>query len=135
MAQNRQTELTDPLEPGAAVLPRPQELAPPEITQEMIDHYVRVGNRMRSDMIIGAFAGIGRLIAAPFRDPVPGSEALAERIATSLTAIRCSAELLRDAPELPEQDRSRHARIVLAEEARLEKLVDELRSIGAPRMA
>ncbi|MEM7506456.1 MAG: histidine kinase dimerization/phospho-acceptor domain-containing protein [Pseudomonadota bacterium] len=48
---------------------------------------------------------------------------LVERLRTSLTALRSSAELLRDHPQMAEDDRTQFVEIVLAEERRLEKLL------------
>ncbi len=57
-------------------------------------------------------------------DARPGFDA--EILIPALASIRSSAEILRDTPDIDPAERRRFAEIVLAEEARLEKLVAEM---------
>lgn len=50
---------------------------------------------------------------------------LSERVRTALTALRSSAELLRDYPDIAAEGRSQLVEIVLAEEQRLERLLSQ----------
>lgn len=56
---------------------------------------------------------------------------MATRLRSSLTAIRSSAEILRDNPDLPTAERARFVQILLAEESRLEQLAERIASRGA----
>ncbi len=106
-----------------------------ELTPELVDYYIRYGNRLRSAVIAAmaarawhAVAGIWRPAGAGDARPV---ETVAERFANSLAAIRSSAEHLRDAPDLTEAEHDRFVRIVLEEEIRLEQMLAELRTSRA----
>lgn len=50
----------------------------------------------------------------------------ADILIPALSSIRSSAEILRDTPDIDPDERRRFAEIVLAEEARLERLVAEM---------
>ena len=104
-------------------------LESPQITPEMVDYYVRYGQRLRSAMIAmaisRAWASIARLWRAPAMESVRPIEMKAERFANSLAAIRSSAESLRDAKDMSEVERARFVRIVLEEEFRLEQMLSE----------
>lgn len=102
-----------------------------EITPEIIDHHIAYGNRLRSamiaQMISRAWHGFARLWRGDVATVKASPETVAEKFANSLAAIRSSAEQLRDVPGLSKSQHDRFVRIVLEEEVRLERLLDELR--------
>ncbi|MEM9735014.1 MAG: hypothetical protein AAF908_00215 [Pseudomonadota bacterium] len=61
---------------------------------------------------------------------IPSRGPLSEDILNALTAIRSSAEVLRDFPEIDPRQQRRFVEIVLAEEARLEALMPGLMGPG-----
>lgn len=104
------------------------------VPPELIAHYVARGHHLRAE----ALAAMARRLAARVRwffEPTPEGEAtgkagpedplsiLASDLRSPLTAIRSSAEILRDNPDIDSVKRRRFVDIVLAEEARLEALV------------
>jgi len=104
------------------------------IPPELIAHYVGRGHRLRAE----AVAAMARRLAARVRwffEPTPESEAtgeagpadplsvLASDLRSPLTAIRSSAEILRDNPDIDSEKRRRFVDVVLTEEAQLEALV------------
>lgn len=110
------------------------ELPGTDITQDEIDHYIRIGNRLRSQAIVAA---IRNLFRGPRRRLIPAAnDAAAEQaeitpkfahhVKSSLAAIRCSGELLKDEPNLADSDRARFVEIILKEESRLEALLTQL---------
>lgn len=117
-------------EPSHAGYPPTYRPVPPEL----IAHYVARGRHLRAE----ALADMARRLAARVRwffEPTPESEAtgkagpedplsvLASDLRSPLTAIRSSAEILRDNPDIDSVKRRRFVDVVLAEEARLEALV------------
>lgn len=104
------------------------------VPSELIAHYVARGRRLRAE----AVAAMARRLASRVRwffVPTPDSEAtggagpedplsvLASDLRSPLTAIRSSAEILRDNPDIDSVRRRRFVDVVLTEEARLEALV------------
>ena len=104
------------------------------IPPELIAHYVARGHRLRAE----AVAAMARRLAARVRwffVPTPESEeageagpadplsVLASDLRSPLTAIRSSAEILRDNPDINSDKRRRFVDVVLTEEARLEALI------------
>ena len=122
---NDRFQPTDQRQPGSGVIPRPQPIGFDEI-----DRYVAIGNRMRAQAFASAFRALWRALGAPFRGRRPVEGPL-EPFANSLAAIRSAAELMRDIPDLDARDRTRFAEILLREEARLERLLADLRRGGA----
>ena len=120
-------------EPSAAQAPGPRPTYRP-IPPELVAHYVARGHRLRAE----AVAAMARRLWArvrwffePTREGKPIGEAgpgdplsaLASDLRSPLTAIRSSAEILRDNPDIDWEKRRRFVDVVLTEEARLEALV------------
>lgn len=100
----------------------------PKITSEMIAAAIMNGRRMRAEATRDMFIWLwrrptavahrmrsARPEAAP-KPTIPGAR-------NALSALRASAELLRDNPEIEPEQRRRLVDIVLTEEARLEPMV------------
>ena len=105
------------------------------VSPEMIDQYVRLGYQLRSKAVTEMSQRLTRRIGAFFRrGPEKAPEAgeddpqglLAHHLITPLSAIRSSAEILRDNPGIDSRERQRFVDIVLAEEARLESLLSRM---------
>lgn len=108
-----------------------QQAQAPEITSEMVDYYVQYGNHLRAAAMATFFAGLTRRIAQVWGGGTtakPAEQTVAERFANGLAAIRSSAEILRDTPDLAEAERARFVAIVLEEERRLARALDALPS-------
>lgn len=99
-----------------------------EITADVINYHVQYAHKLRSAMIAAALARAWASVAALWSktEPKRPVETLVERFANSLTAIRSSAEMLRDVDDLTEEERARFVRTVLDEEIRLEKMLVDL---------
>lgn len=105
-----------------------------DITQDEIDHYIRVGNRLRALAITTAVYNLFRWGRRERNHEESGGAATQTAIApkvvhgvtSSLAAIRSSGELLKDVPDLTDSDRARFVGIILREEARLEGLLAQL---------
>lgn len=98
-------------------------------TPAEIEHHIVSARRIRAEAIAAAFAGLGRIGRAALRQPADGPDIAAEAATAArppLAAIRSSAEILRDNPDMPLTQRARFIDIVLAEEARLERLITSL---------
>lgn len=102
----------------------------PDITPELIDAYIRRGREMQAEELRRLLRGLGlrlrALVRAARRRPSPAAAVLAEvagDLGPRLTSIRSSAELLRDHPDIDPDARSRAVETVLAEEARIERVV------------
>ena len=108
-----------------------------EIHPLLIEFCVARGRRMRAE----AFGEMGRAIGDGLRRlfsrPGPAravrASARADFLATvagglrtPLTSIRSSAEILRDNPDLPLDQRNRFLDVVLAEDERLTRLIDAI---------
>ena len=101
-----------------------------------VEHYIRVGNQLRSEAI-GAFLRSvftsRRAKADPARPLATASHPKDIRtkvlhgFTSSLAAIRSAGEVLRDERNLTDLDRARFTQIILNEEARLESLLPQLR--------
>lgn len=102
-------------------------------TPEEIERHVRNGRRLRAEAITATIRGMaGWLLSGP-RGAVADVPArleengeLPERatpLRSPLMAIRSSAEILRDNPDLTPAQRARFVEILLAEEQRLERLI------------
>lgn len=106
----------------------------PDLDFDTIQAYVRRGEALRAQAISGAFRALVRWLtgrrANPAEAPNPALDAL-----SALTAIKASAEVLRDCPDIDAAERSRFTGIVLSEEARLERMVRELFGKGQGRTA
>jgi signal transduction histidine kinase len=112
------------------------------ISPDLAAHYVARGRALRAQAIAGATRRLSRRVRALFPGPsatAPPPEprpldtrsedavsALAGDLRPSLTAIRASAEALRDNPDIDSLKRRRFLDIVLIEEARLEVLTSRL---------
>ncbi|QIE55497.1 hypothetical protein G5B40_08515 [Pikeienuella piscinae] len=94
------------------------EFLVPDITFEEIDAAMSRARRLRAEAVAAGFAGLWRAPARLFT-----RRAAPHHVRTSLTALRSSAEILRDNPEIDPAQRRRLVDIVLAEEARLERLI------------
>ena len=106
-----------------------QPIKAEEITPEVIDYYIRYGNHLRAATMAAMLAGLGRRIARLWgggADAQPAEQTTAERFANGLAAIRSSAEILRDTPDLAATERARFVAIVLEEERRLARALDSL---------
>ena len=108
-----------------------------EITPELISHYVRLGHQLRAE----AIARFARRLTARLRahlgrahreekataaETEDALSVLADGFRSPLTAIRSSAEILRDVQDLDSVRRGKFIAVVLAEEARLEALVSQM---------
>ncbi|MFK7943961.1 MAG: hypothetical protein AB8B85_13750 [Paracoccaceae bacterium] len=106
-----------------------------QITPEMIDYYIKYGNHLRAATLASYTKMLGDRIARLWGGgqvtPKPASETVSDRFANSLTAIRSSAEILRDTPELDAPERARFVAIVLEEERRLARALDALPGLPA----
>ncbi len=100
-----------------------------ELTPEMIDYHYRLGRQLQGEAIAAFFSRMRRrlfsrsdaLAAAP--PAGAGAPDLAHTVVSSLTAIRTTAEMLRDHPEIDPAERKRFLGIVLDEERRLETML------------
>lgn len=97
------------------------EFHAPDITPEEMDAAMARARRLRAEAVAAGFARLRRLPARLF-----ARRAAAHPVLSSLTALRSSAEILRDNPEIDPDQRRRLVDIVLAEEARLERLVGRI---------
>ena len=101
----------------------------PEITPELVAAYVRLGHGLRAEAIARMARQVSDWLRRLFRSPRRAEEVedplslLAGGLRSPLSAIRTSAEILRDNPDIDDVKRKRFVDIVLAEEARLEALV------------
>lgn len=98
------------------------------ITEMEIQAALHRGRKWRSRVLRRALRKAFRLIVPWHRttriEPSGNrEEGLEHHLMTSLTALRSSAEILRDHPEIGQTDRQRFLAIVLSEEARLERLL------------
>ncbi len=100
--------------------PRPDE----------IDAHVRFAHEMRSRMVhdlIGAlFSTKAKAPDAPATAEEGALSTFSERLRAPLTSIRSSAEILRDHPEISDQERGRFLTNLLEAEARLETVVSRI---------
>ena len=127
---------------------RPGEMATKPgqpVTPELVDHYLRRGYQLRSKAVSQMSRQLSRRVGAFFQRPRrPGKQEktavkdphgdLADSLISPLSAIRSSAEILRDNPGIGSQEHQKYLEIVLAEEARLESLlVGMLRASGHKR--
>jgi hypothetical protein len=112
------------------------------ISPDLAAHYVARGHELRAQAIAEATRRLSRRVRALF--PGPGTSApppeprplaprpqdavsaLADDLRPSLSAIRASAEALRDNPDIDSAKRRRFLDIVLIEQARLEVLAARL---------
>jgi hypothetical protein len=103
-----------------------------EVTPEAVAYYIAYGHRLRSAMVAQmmsrAWSAVSRLWRGDTVVDPATSEHIAEKFANSLAAIRSSAEHLRDSPDLSKVEHDRFVRIVLDEEIRLERMLDDLRA-------
>lgn len=124
----RTHETTDPRSPARGATGQPA-MVYPTITPELIAAHVRLGHELRAEAIgrmarrvsqkLRGFLGAPRRSEAT-EDPL---SLLAGGLRSPLSAIRTSAEILRDNPDIDDAKRKRFVDIVLAEEARLEALI------------
>lgn len=101
----------------------------PETTpaaETQIERDLRRARAMRAKTFAWLFAGRGP--AAETGAPTPD---VAHQVVNSLTAIRSTAEMLRDHPEIDVGERRHFLAMLLKEEARLEGLLPQaLRALG-----
>lgn len=103
-------------------------------TPEEIRGHIEKGRRLRAEATAAGLRWVARRIGAAFRrGEARARPGLAVRLRSSLTAIRSSAEILRDNPDLPSAERARFLQILLIEEGRLEALAEKLASGGRQR--
>ena len=106
-------------------------------SSQHLNHYIARGRRLRAEAMATMFrqagAALRGLVSGPFgqragrASPAPDLLAqLADRLRTPLTSIRSSAEILRDNPDLPQDQRKRFLDAVIAEDQRLTRLVDAI---------
>ncbi|MEM1300679.1 MAG: hypothetical protein AAGH68_15505, partial [Pseudomonadota bacterium] len=99
-----------------------------------IDYYVRYGNHLRAATVAAHLSRLGRWIArlagaeSASQSPV---NTVADRFANGLAAIRSSAEVLRDIPDLDDEERALFVAIVLEEERRLARVLKALPELAA----
>lgn len=109
-----------------------------DISPETIDYYVRYGNHLRAATFAAYLSGFGswiaRLVGAEAK-PRPSIDTVADRFANGLAAIRSSAEILRDTPDLNDAERARFVAIVLEEERRLAGVLEALPNLAAQPLA
>ncbi len=106
-------------------------------SSELLNFYLARGRRLRAEAMAGMFrqagAALRGLILRPFGDAAAASDRapdlmaqLADGLRTPLTSIRSSAEILRDNPDLPQDQRKRFLDTVIAEDQRLARLIDAI---------
>ena len=126
-------------DPGLAARQAREPLAAPyrHVTPDLVAYYVARGRQLRAQAIARIARHLTGRVRALFsparradRGEAAGAEealsALASGFRSPLTAIRSSAEILRDNPDIDSVRRRRFLDIVLMEEARLEALVSQL---------
>ena len=104
-------------------------------TRAEIEWHMANGRRLRAEAFGTGLAALGAWMArgagaakcrlAPAASGRSGADA-ASALLAPLTAIRSTAEILHDNPDLPPWERARFLRILLAEEQRLDRLVASL---------
>ncbi len=95
-----------------------------ELSWSEIDKYIQRGHELRSQAIRRTFGALlGRVVPSA---PKISAEQPRERLLNAVTAIRSSLEVLRDAPDISEEDRARFVKSALHEEARLERMINEV---------
>ncbi len=108
---------------------------------EEIDRHLRNGRTLRAEATGAAARGLWRWLhggrAAGRSLPAQGAEVgefpeQATPLRSPLMAIRSSAEILRDNPDLTPAQRARFVAILIAEEQRLERLI--ARAFGAAEL-
>ncbi|MEL6476310.1 MAG: hypothetical protein AAFR17_03210 [Pseudomonadota bacterium] len=112
-------ELEDSADPASALA---LITAPPRIDMDDLPGHIARGRRMRSQAIAAMAREIWDWLLRRPRRPV-AEDALREEMLSALTAIRSSAEVLRDHPCITPGERSRFLGIVLDEEKRMERLL------------
>lgn len=99
-----------------------------DLDYAVIDAAMAEARRLRAEAMAATLVGLWRAPGALLdwlrsaRPAGAAAESPAQRIRSALTALRASAEILRDHPEISAAERRRLVEIVLAEEARLERL-------------
>ncbi|MEX2518921.1 MAG: histidine kinase dimerization/phospho-acceptor domain-containing protein [Paracoccaceae bacterium] len=101
-----------------------------ELNDEMIAAAILNGRRLRAEATRDMFLWLWRRPSAVgewLRSARPQAETTPRThdVLNSLSALRASAEVLRDNPEIEPDQRRRLLDIVLSEEARLERLVGQ----------
>lgn len=94
-------------------------------TQAQIDRAIRRAHRLRARATSSLFRRFGawlRSSGAALAGRRPTADRPAEASLNALAALRSSAEILRDNPDLDRAQRGRLVDIVLAEEAKLEAI-------------
>lgn len=121
---------TTTIQRQATISKGPNALAEPprEISEAEIRGALQRGRRLRSRIFRRVLRKVYRTIGEGFAALAAGrprkdADNLEHHLMTSLTALRSSAEILRDHPEIGRADRQRFLQIVLSEEARLERLL------------
>ncbi|MCG8357145.1 MAG: hypothetical protein MI920_16395 [Kiloniellales bacterium] len=107
------------------------------VSPEQVEAYLAEGRRLRAEAMrnffLAAKAAGARLFTSSERAMAPSSgqtpdflATVAGRLRTPLTSIRSSAEILRDNPDLPVEQRNRFLDMVIDEDKRLARLVDAI---------
>ncbi len=105
-----------------------------DVTLIPVDHHIQRARKLRAEAMARFIRELGAALRRTLRamagaaSSAPGRtddalSLIADRLQSPLTAIRCSAEILRDNPDIDAAERSRFLANLLAEEARLEALV------------
>ncbi|MEM8697923.1 MAG: hypothetical protein AAGF44_02060 [Pseudomonadota bacterium] len=128
--------MTDPADrpirdPAADLsLPSPADLSPDQIAR-----YLAHGRHLRARAVAASARAFWRWITRTGPKLSP-ADALEQELLSALTAIRASAEVLRDHPGITPVERNRFLGIVLDEERRMEQLLPKLvRLTGKQRKA
>lgn len=109
--------------------------------REILDFHIARGRSLRAEALAHMARATARALSQwlavgkPPRDAPAGDDVLsllAEQMRAPLTAIRSSAEILRDHPHLLPRQRHHLIEIVIAEDRRLTKLIDQI--LGASKV-
>ncbi len=99
------------------------------IPNAVVAFYIRKGRALRARYIRDCVAGLAAAVSLVFSRPkrkqntkVP-AEQIGEALRTPLTSIRSFSEILRNHPELTQQQRSRYLDIIIEESKRLERVI------------
>jgi signal transduction histidine kinase len=109
--------------------------------REILEFHIARGRRLRAEALAHMAGATARALShwlavgkarrdAPAGDDVPAL--LAEQMRAPLTAIRSSAKILRDNPHMLPKQRRHLIEIVIAEDRRLTKLIDQI--LGASKV-
>lgn len=109
--------------------------------REVLEFHIARGRRLRAEALAHMAGATARALShwlavgKARRNAPAGDDALsllADQLRAPLTAIRSSAEILRDNPQLLPRQRRHFIEIVIAEDRRLTKLIDQI--LGASKV-